>query len=207
MKMGAGRRPVKEEAARLKAIREAVGEDINILIDAHWSFTEYETIRLGREIEAYHPYWLEDPVGLHHGGVSLEDVGALARIAKALDVPIAAGETFSTKYGFLRILERKAADIIIVDVLRCGGITEWIKVAAMAEAWNLPVASHCIHDISAHVVAAIPNGLIVEYMPWWDIIYQEPPKISNGCIKIPDKPGLGLELDPEAIKKYRISQG
>ncbi|MFC1941859.1 mandelate racemase/muconate lactonizing enzyme family protein [Chloroflexota bacterium] len=205
MKMGAGRRAVKDEAARLKAIREAVGENVEILIDAHWSFSAYESIRLGREIEPYRPYWLEDPVGIHNGGVSLEDAGALAQVAAALDVPIAAGETFSTKYGFRRLIEQKAADIIIVDVLRCGGITEWMKIAAMAEAWNLPIASHCVHDVSAHVIAAIPNGLIVEYMPWWDVIYKEPPQVKDGCIKISDKPGLGLELDPEVIKKYRMS--
>jgi L-alanine-DL-glutamate epimerase-like enolase superfamily enzyme len=207
MKMGAGRRPVKDEAARLKAIREAVGENVEILIDAHWSFSAYDAVRLGREIEAFHPYWLEDPVGMHNGGISLEDVGALAQIAAALEVPVATGETFSTIHGFRRIFEQKAADIIIVDVLRCGGITEWMKVAAMAEAWNLPIASHCVHDVSAHVIAAIPNGLIVEYMPWWDVIYREPPRVKDGCIKIPDRPGLGLELDADAIKKYRIDQG
>ena len=204
MKMGAGRRPVRAEAERLKAVREAVGEEVEILIDAHWSFTPSEAIRLGHEIEPYRPYWLEDPIGIHGGGISLEDTDALAEVARAVDVPIAAGETFSTKYGFRRIIEKRAADIIIVDVLRCGGITEWMKVAAMAEAWTLPVASHCLHDISAHVVAAIPNGLIVEYMPWWDVIYKDPPKVRDGCFEIGDKPGLGLELDPEIIKKYEI---
>jgi L-alanine-DL-glutamate epimerase-like enolase superfamily enzyme len=195
---------VRAEAERLKAVREAVGDEVEILIDAHWSFAVSEAIRLGHEIEPYRPYWLEDPIGIHNGGVSLEDVDALAEVARAVDVPIAAGETFSTKYGFRRIIEKRAADIVIVDVLRCGGITEWMKVAAMAEAWTLPVASHCVHDLSAHVIAAIPNGLIVEYMPWWDVIYKDPPQVKEGCFWIEDKPGIGLELDPKAIKKYEI---
>ncbi|MFC1532879.1 enolase C-terminal domain-like protein [Thermodesulfobacteriota bacterium] len=117
---------------------------------------------------------------------------------------MAAGETFSTIYDFRRLIEKRAVDIVIVDIVRCGGITEWMKVAAMAEAWTLPVASHCFHDFSAHVIAAIPNGLIVEYMPWWDMIYKEPPQVIDGCFKIPDTPGIGLELDFDIINKYKI---
>jgi L-alanine-DL-glutamate epimerase-like enolase superfamily enzyme len=144
-------------------------------------------------------------VGLHDGDICLEDTAALAQVAAAVDVPIAAGETFSTKYGFRHIVEDKAVDIVIVDVLRAGGITEWMKIAALIEAYNLPVVSHCLHDISVHMIAGIPNGLIVEYMPWWDIIYKEPPMVIDGYFEISDKPGIGLELDPEVINKYKIA--
>ncbi|MBN2059772.1 MAG: mandelate racemase/muconate lactonizing enzyme family protein [Deltaproteobacteria bacterium] len=208
MKMKISGGPAKklaEQIARVKAVREAVGDEIDLLVEVHWSMNVTDAIRVGREIECCLPYWFEDPVGLHGGGVSLEDVDALAKVTNSIDAPVAAGETFSTKYDFRRLIEKQAVDIIIVDLLRCGGITEWMKIAAMAEAWNLPVASHCIHDFSAHVIAAIPNGIIVEYMPWWDIIYKEPPKVVDGCFKIPDTPGIGLDLDPEMIKKYQIA--
>ena len=80
-----------------------------------------------------------------------------------------------------------------------------MKVAAIAEAWNLPVASHLFHDFSAHLIAAIPNGLIVEYMPWWDEIYEEPPQLVEGSMKISDKPGVGLGLNRRALKKYEMA--
>jgi L-alanine-DL-glutamate epimerase-like enolase superfamily enzyme len=73
------------------------------------------------------------------------------------------------------------------------------------EAFNLPVVSHCLHDFSRHLVAAIPNGLFVEYMPWWDVIYREPPQVVEGDFIIPDKPGTGLELDAGIIEKYKIT--
>jgi L-alanine-DL-glutamate epimerase-like enolase superfamily enzyme len=206
MKLGGGKaKTLKEQVARVRAVREVIGENVELLVEAHWSFTVSEAIRLGRDLECYSPYWFEDPVGLHGGGISLEDTDALAEVARALDVPVAAGETFSTRYGFRRLIEKRAVDVVIVDLVRCGGITEWMKVAAMAEAWTLPVASHCFHDFSAHVIAAVPNGLIVEYMPWWDVIYQERPQIIDGCFRIPETPGIGLELNFDIINKYEIT--
>ena len=205
MKLGGGKaNTFKSQVERVKRVREAVGEDIDLLVEAHWSLTVPEAIRLGHAIECYQPFWLEDPVGLHGGGISMEDEDALAEITRALALPVAAGETYSTKYGFRRLIEKRAVNIVIVDLVRCGGITKWMKVAAMAEAWNLPVASHCFHDFSVHLIAAIPNGLIVEYMPWWDMVYQEPPQVIGGCFHIPAKPGIGLELNWEIVKKYEI---
>ena len=205
MKMKMGGHTHKQNVDRFKAIREAVGDDINIMVEGHWSWTVPEAIRMGRALEPYNPYWLEDPIGLHQGDICLEDTAALAQISAAVDVPVAAGETFSTKYGFRRMVEDKAVDIVIVDVLRAGGITEMMKIAALMEAFNLPVVSHCLHDISVHVIAGIPNGLMVEYMPWWDVIYKEPPHVIDGHFEISEKPGLGLEIDPTVIKKYKLA--
>jgi L-alanine-DL-glutamate epimerase-like enolase superfamily enzyme len=205
MKLKIKGKKLEEDLERFKSVRQAVGNDIDILVEGNWTMTEYEAIRLGRALETYRPYWLEDPIGLHHGEISLEDTASLAQIAAALDVPVAAGETFSTKYGFRRIFESRAVDIAIVDVACAGGITEWMKIAALAEAYNIPVASHLFHDVSMHMVAAIPNGLVVEYMPFWDKIYKEPPKVIDGCFEISEKPGIGLELDPEILDKYRIA--
>jgi L-alanine-DL-glutamate epimerase-like enolase superfamily enzyme len=197
MKMNMGDKPLKVELERLKAVREAVGEDIDIMIDVNWAWTVADAIKIGREIERYNVYWVEDPL-------ASDDPEQLARVAEALDMPVATGETACTKYDFRRLIEKGAADILIVDLQRVGGITEWMNVATLAQAWNLPVASHLFHDFSMHLVAAIPNGLIVEYMPWWDVIYQNPPQVKDGYIEIPKVPGLGLELDPEALKKYEL---
>ncbi|MBN2060357.1 MAG: mandelate racemase/muconate lactonizing enzyme family protein [Deltaproteobacteria bacterium] len=204
MKMKMGGKTHRENVARFRAVREAVGEDIDIMVEGHWSWTVPEAIRMGHALEPYNPYWLEDPIGLHQGDICLEDTAALAQIKSAVDVPVAAGETFSTKYGFRRMVEDKAVDIVIVDVLRAGGITEMMKIAALIEAYNLPLVSHCLHDVSVHIIAGLSNGHMVEYMPWWDEIYQEPPRVIDGHFEISEKPGLGLELDRTVINKYKL---
>jgi L-alanine-DL-glutamate epimerase-like enolase superfamily enzyme len=198
MKMNLGDKRPEEEAARVKAVREAVGDKVDILIDVNWAWTPKQTIQMGRMLESYRIHWMEDPL-------DSEDPDDLARVADTLDVPIAIGETFSTKKGFRPLLERACGDILIVDIQRVGGVTEFMKVAAMAQAWNRPVASHIFHEFSIHMIAAIPNGLIVEYMPWWESLYEEPPQVRNGFMKVPAGTGWGLKLNPATLKKYALS--
>jgi L-alanine-DL-glutamate epimerase-like enolase superfamily enzyme len=197
VKMNMGDKPFEVELERLKAVREAVGKDIDIMIDVNWGWTVNDTIRIGRELDRHNVYWLEDPL-------ASDDPDQLAQVAQALDTPLADGETYCTRYEFRQLVEKKAADILIIDLQRVGGISEWMRIATLAESWNIPVASHLFHDVSVHLVAAIPNGLIVEYMPWWDAIYQEPPQVKDGYMEIPQVPGVGLELDQEALKKYEL---
>ena len=197
MKMKMGDKSLSAEVERIKVIREAVGDDIDIMIDANWAWTIPQAIKIGHALEPYNVKWLEDPL-------ASDDADDVRQVATALDMSIAIGETYCTKYEFRQLMEKRASDILIVDLQRVGGVTEWMKVAAIAQAWNIPVASHLFHEFSVHLVAAIPNGLIVEYMPWWDFIYQEPPQVKDGYIKISGKPGLGLELDPDALKKYEM---
>ncbi len=195
MKMNMGNKPFQVELERLKAVREAVGDDIDIMVDVNWAWTVPQAVEMGRELEKHRVYWLEDPL-------TSNDPADWALVTNALALRVAGGETLTSKHDFRRVFENKALDVLMPDLQRVGGVTEWIKVAAMAEAWHLPVASHVFHEFSAHMVAAIPNGLIVEYMPWWEFLYKEPLPLKDGCLKIPDKPGFGLELDSEVMKKY-----
>jgi L-alanine-DL-glutamate epimerase-like enolase superfamily enzyme len=197
MKMNMGDKPLDTEIERIKVVREAVGEDIDIMIDANWSWTIPQTIKIGHAIEPYNVKWLEDPL-------ASDDAEDLRQIANTLSIPIATGETYCTKYEFRQLMEKRAANIVIVDLQRVGGVTEWIKVAAIAQAWKLPVASHLFDEFSAHLVAAVPNGFMVEYMPFWDLIYKEPPQVKDGYMSISEKAGLGLELDPDALTKYEM---
>jgi len=119
IKMNMGDKPFKVELERLKAVREAVGEDIDILIDVNWAWTVTETIRIGREIERYQAYWIEDPL-------DSDDPDQLFQVAQALDVPIAVGETYSTKYEFRNLIDKRSADILIIDLQRVGGVTGWL---------------------------------------------------------------------------------
>jgi L-alanine-DL-glutamate epimerase-like enolase superfamily enzyme len=197
VKMNMGDKPLRVEVERAKAVREAVGEDVDIMVDVNWSWTLPVTIQMARALEPYNIKWLEDPL------IS-DDADELCRLVGEIGIPIAVGETHCTKHEFRRLLEKRAADVLVIDLQRVGGVTEWMRVAAMAQAWNVPVASHLFDEFSPHLVAAVPNGSMVEYMPWWDIIYQEPPRVENGHIDIMEKPGLGWELDRDALKKYAM---
>ena len=199
LKMNLGDKRPDEEVKRVRTVRETVGDSADIFIDVNWAWTPTQTIQMARKLEPYNIYWIEDPL-------DSEDPDDLAKVADALDTPIAIGETFSTKKGFRPLLEKKSGDILIVDIQRVGGVTEFMKVAAMAQAWHRPVASHIFHEFSIHLIAAIPNGLIVEYMPWWEIIYENPPQAVDGSMTLSKDPGWGLTLNRAALKEYALDQ-
>jgi L-alanine-DL-glutamate epimerase-like enolase superfamily enzyme len=162
-------------------------------INQRWSV--HEAIEMGQRLEDTRLYWLED--------VTRHDVyQGLARITDALKTPIAGGEYLYGLSAFRQMMEARSVDIIMIDVLRAGGITQWHKIAGMAEAFNLPVVSHCHPEISIHLMAAVPHGLTVEYMPWLYRIFEEPLAIDNGEMVVPRKPGLGLRFNEEAVRRY-----
>jgi len=197
MKMRMGTNPFKVEIERYKAVREVVGDNVNIMLDCNWAYTVFDAIKLGRALQEMGLFWFEDPL-------ASDDPAQIAQVADALDIPVVAGETYCTKFEFRRLIENRSADIFMVDMQRVGGVTEWMKVASMCQAWNIPVASHLFPDFSLHLVAAIPNGFIMEYMPWWDKIYANPYQVKDGFIEVRNTPGLGLELDPKALKKFAM---
>jgi len=198
MKMQCGSEPTMGASVeRVRVMREAVGPDIDLMCDINQLWSVHHAIEVGRRIEPYQLYWLEDPV-------AHDDYAGLARVADALTTPIAAGEYHYGLVPFRHLLEARSVDIVMIDLLRVGGITQWLKVAGMAEAFNLPVVSHLVPEIHVHLVAAVANGLTVEYMPWTLRLYEETPAIEAGQLVVPKKPGLGLAFDQVAIKRYQI---
>ena len=103
------------------------------------------------------------------------------------------------------MVEARSVDIVMIDLVRVGGITQWMKVAGMAEAFNLPVVSHLIPEVHVHLIGAIPNGLTVEYMPWLMHLFEEVPQLQNGELAMPMAPGLGLKFDRAAIDRYKAA--
>ena len=190
-----GEKTPAAEVERARVMREAVGDGVDIMVDINQGWDVNQSITIGRRLEEYGLYWLEDPTD-HH------DYPGLARIADALTTPIAAGEYHYGLAPFRHMLEHRSIDIVMIDLLRAGGITQWMKAAHMAEAFNLPVVSHLAPEIMAHTMVAIPNGLTVENMPWSAALFQEVPAIENGEIILSDKPGLGLEWDLEALDAF-----
>ena len=199
MKMQCGTEPtLGASIERVRVMREAIGPDVDLMCDINQLWSVNQAIEVGRRIEPYQLFWLEDPT-------THDDYPGLARIADALGTPIAAGEY---QYGiapFRHLLEHRSIDIVMIDLLRAGGITQWMKIAGMAEAFNLPVVSHLIPEIHVHLIAAIPNGLTVEYMPWTLELFAETPALQDGQLVVPATPGLGLAFDPQAIKRYQVA--
>jgi L-alanine-DL-glutamate epimerase-like enolase superfamily enzyme len=141
--------------------------------------------------------WLEDPV-------SHQNVVGLAHLARTLDVPIAAGERLYGLEPFQRTFDARGVDIAIIDLARVGGITPWMKVAALAQGRDIPVAGHVIPEVHIHLLAAVPNGYLVEYMPRSEPIFKTRLRLEDGHLVAPQAPGLGVELDEAACERYRV---
>jgi L-alanine-DL-glutamate epimerase-like enolase superfamily enzyme len=193
MKMQCGSEPtVAASIERVRVMREGIGDDVDLMCDINQLWSVEKAVEIGSRIEPYHLFWLEDPT-------TCDDFAGLARIADALVTPIAAGEYVYGLPPFRHLLEHRSIDIVMIDLLRVGGITQWLKVAGMAEAFNLPVVSHLIPEIHVQLMAAIPNALTVEYMPWSHRLWTETPAIEAGQLVVPRKPGLGLEFDRTVV--------
>jgi len=199
MKMQCGSEPtIGASVERVRVMRESIGPDVDLMCDINQLWSVNHAIEVGRRIEPYHLFWLEDPT-------AHDDYPGLAHVADALTTPIAAGEYHYGIVPFRHLLQARSVDIVMIDLLRVGGITQWMKVAGMAEAFNYPVVSHLVPEIHVHLIAAIPNGLTVEYMPWTLRLFDDTPKIEDGQLVVPTKPGLGLVFDQAAIKRYQVA--
>jgi L-alanine-DL-glutamate epimerase-like enolase superfamily enzyme len=187
----------EKEVERARLIREAVGPDIDLMCDINQRWSVHQAIEIGKRVEDVHFFWLED-VTVH------DDYTGLARVAEALITPLAGGECLYGITPFRHMIEAHSVDIIMIDLIRVGGIANWMKVAAMAEAFNLTVVSHLFPEIHVHLVSAIPNGLTVEYMPWSFRLFEEVPAPVDGELVVPTKPGLGLQFSRD-IDRYVVS--
>ena len=187
----------KRDIERVKAVRRAIGDDILLMVDANQGWGPHEAIALSKKIQDFDIFWLEEPV-------SKDDIQGCARVASSIDIPIAAGEREYSISKLGALMAEKAIAIVQPDVLRIGGITQVVKLAHLAENYNLRIASHFYKEIDVHVLASIRNGLFLEYFPWLDDLLVNPLKIVDGMAVVPEQPGLGLELKPEAISEYQV---
>jgi L-alanine-DL-glutamate epimerase-like enolase superfamily enzyme len=186
-----------EECRRVRVVREAIGPDIKLMCDINQRWRPEQAIDIGSRVEDVGLFWLEDVT-------RADDYQGLARVTAALKTPIAGGEYLYGIEPFRQMIEARSVDIVMVDIVRAGGVTQWMKIAGMAEAFNLPIVSHVMPEILCHVVAACPNGLTVEYMPWMLALYEETPAVENGMLIMPDKPGLGLKFNEDAVKAFTV---
>jgi L-talarate/galactarate dehydratase len=191
--------PAREvEQARL--IREAVGPDMDLMCDINQRWRIDQAIDIGRRVEdaGVGLFWLEDVT-------AADDYPGLARVAEALATPIAGGEYLWGVAPFRHMLEGRSVDIVMIDQVRSGGITPWLEIAHMAEAFNLPVVSHGVPEIHVHLVGAAANGLTVEYMPRLFRLWEAVPVPAAGLLEMPQAPGLGLRFNAETIRRFGVA--
>jgi L-talarate/galactarate dehydratase len=196
LRLGKEARP-EGEVERVRAVRQAVGPEVRILVDATESWDRARATHTGRLLQEAGIAWLEDP--LHH-----QDVEGLAHLAAVLEIPVAGGEHLYDLASFKGLLQNHALDIAIIDLARAGGITPWRHIAALAKAHHVPVCGHVIPEIHVHLLSALPHAYMVENVPRSAAILRQMPALEDGCLVAPKTPGLGLELDEAAVKRYRV---
>lgn len=196
-KIKVGRPHVAEDVHRLAAVRTAVGDAWDIMTDANQGFTLDEAIRRAHCYEPLNIAWFEEPI-------HADDVGAHRRLCASTSVPIAVGESLYSISQFKDYLQSDACSIVQVDVGRIGGITPWLKVAHMAEAYNVPVCPHFLMEIHVALCCAITNSRWLEYIPQLDVVTQASISIEHGRAVASSAPGLGIEWDWDKLKNHLV---
>ncbi len=190
---------------RVAAVREAIGPAVDLAIDMHGRYDISAGIRVAQALEPFNLMWLEEPV-------PPENVCAMREVKRCTRTPICAGENLYTRWGFRDLIECQAVDVIMPDLPKCGGLSEGRKIANHAEAYYIPFAPHNVCGplgtiASCHCCAAIPNFLVLEWHwvdrpHWHELVLADPPLIQDGYISLPQGPGLGVELNEEALARY-----
>ena len=198
IKMKVGRPKLSEDLSRVAAIRELLGPDIPLMVDANMRWTVEQALRASRALAEYDIYWLEEPT-------IPDDLAGHVRIAREGSLPIATGENMHTLYEFQEFITAEAVSFPEPDVSNCGGISVWMKVAHMAEAHNLLVTSHGVHDLHVHTLAAVPNASYLEGHGFGLEKYiTHPLRIEKGEAIAPDRPGHGVELIWDKLEEHRV---
>ena len=196
VKLKVGKERVEQDVERLRAVREAVGQGFDIMVDANQSMTAAEARRRAAAFEPLGLSWFEEPL-------PADDVAGHAALARSTSIPVAVGESLYSVGQFREYLARGAASIVQVDVARVGGITPWLKVAHLAETFNVHVCPHFLMELHVSLVAAIPNGRYVEHIPQLRAVTRGQMQIRDGHAVAPDVPGLGIDWNPDAIDARR----
>ena len=197
IKMKVGRPSLREDVERVRAMRAHLGAEFPLMVDANMRWSVDEAIRAARALAPLEPVWLEEPT-------IPDDVPGHARIVREGGLPVAAGENLHTLHEFRALIAAGGVTFPEPDVTNCGGVTTFMKVCHLAEAYNLPVTSHGAHDITVHLLAAVPNRSYLEAHGFGlDRFIAEPLRIDQGAAVAPDRPGHGVDFDWKALDRVR----
>jgi L-alanine-DL-glutamate epimerase-like enolase superfamily enzyme len=197
IKMKVGRERLSEDTARVEAMRELLGPDVPLMVDANMRWSADQAIRAARAFAAHDVYWLEEPT-------IPDDVPGHVRVLKEGGLPVATGENLHSIYEFQAMIAAEGVSFPEPDLSNCGGISVWLKVARLAEAANLPVTSHGVHDLHVHLLAAVPNASYLEVHGFGlERFIAAPLQILDGKAIASERPGHGVELDWEGLEALR----
>ena len=198
VKLRLGYSTLAEDLAVTRAVRSRLPDSVELLVDYNQALSRIDALARGRALQSEGVGWLEEPI--RH-----DDLDGNAEIARSLDLPLQLGENFDAPKDLLRALRAGACDLVMPDVARIGGVSGWMQAAGVAQAHGVPMSSHLMPEASAHLLAATPTCHLLEYVDWTDALAREPVRIEDGCWPIADRPGTGLDWDPEKVARYRIS--
>jgi len=198
VKLRLGYPTLKEDLIALHAVKKRVGGEIAVMVDYNQALSLAQALERGRALDQEGIYWLEEPI--RH-----DDYAGNATLVRELKTPIQIGENFSESDAMAAALAAGAADYVMPDLERIGGVTGWLRAAALAATRRIEMSSHLYPEVSAHLLAATPTCHFLEYMDWADKILAEPLKIEDGFAVAPQRPGNGLAWDKKAVEKYRIA--
>lgn len=203
VKMKVGLESVAGERKRIAAVREAIGDDVRLMLDANNAWRDLPTaLEYMRAFEPYHPFWIEEPF-------SPDDIDNHVRLARATPVTVATGEVEAGRWRFKELIASGATTILQTDATVCGGITEWRRIAATADSHGITVAPHAWHDVHIHLAASAPNATYVEWMPDDHIVnfrrlIDRQLQAEDGNLLVPSEPGLAFRFDDDAIAEYGV---
>jgi mandelate racemase len=198
VKLRLGYPTLEDDLAALHAVKKRVGGEIAVMVDYNQALSLAQALERGRALDQEGIYWLEEPI--RH-----DDYAGNATLVRELKTPIQIGENFSESAAMAVALAAGAADYVMPDLERIGGVTGWLRAAALAATHRVEMSSHLFPEVSAHLLAATPTAHFLEYVDWADKILAEPLKIMDGCAVVPQRPGNGLAWDAKAVKKYQIA--
>jgi mandelate racemase len=197
LKLRLGYPTLGEDIAAVRAVRARLAKGIEIMVDYNQALSLTEALERGRALDDEGVYWIEEPV--RH-----DDYAANATLARELRTPIQIGENFSQPQAMQVALEARACDFAMPDLERIGGVTGWMRAAALAHAHGIEMSSHLFPEVSAHLLAVTPTAHWLEYVDWAAPVLAEPIVISDGMASVPERPGNGLAWDAQAVEKYRM---
>lgn len=197
VKLRLGYPTLEGDLAAVRAVKQCIGDDVKLMVDYNQALSLDEALLRGRALDAEGLTWLEEPI--RH-----DDYAGEATLARALNVPIQIGENFSLPVNMRFAIEQGAADYVMPDLERIGGVSGWLEAAAIAAEKNIPMSSHLFPEVSAHLLAVTPTRHYLEYADWAALLLQEPLRIANGHAVIPQRPGNGMRWDDKAVARYRL---